>query len=109
MVVGKQTQRGGERFSTGQRIGYVEAYLESCRAGSPSSPILPLWSLRALNNEYRHAGKTRMSELCTQLEAELIGLQSGTNADGLLNELSQIARSLRDAHRPAAAPHTELS
>ena len=50
MFMGNNAAREGTG-AAGVRIGLVRAYLENLRTGKPASPILPLWSLRALHDE----------------------------------------------------------
>jgi hypothetical protein len=84
------------------RIEHVRAYLQDFRLGKPSPVMIPLWNLRALQDESRQAGHMDVCELCRRMETEIIALQmhQGHDVDALIAEVSKTAALIkRCAHR----------
>ena len=72
-----------------RRLEHVETYVQDFVRGKPSSSLLPLWNLRALQDECRQAGRQDISALCQQLEHRIMALQTGCweNRDRLAAEI----------------------
>ncbi len=81
------------------RLGQVEAYIDGVRRGQATSPMLPLWNLRALYDQSCHAGHTEISELCTRMESRIMSLPAdGTsNSEALLADLARDAAIIRQS------------
>ncbi|MDZ4858352.1 MAG: hypothetical protein SGI88_05165 [Candidatus Hydrogenedentes bacterium] len=72
-----------------ERIRHIEEYIETFRTGRALSAVPPLWNLRVLHDECKHAGQDDISEMCSQLESHVIQLQMshGLMPESLMVEL----------------------
>ena len=73
-------------------LGPVENYVKCMRQGHASSPVVPLWHLRALHDKSAHAGMTQISELCAKIEARVVAMyvSRDENSNDLMTELSRV-------------------
>lgn len=80
------------------RLQYVRKYLRDLRHGLPSSSIVTLWNLRALQDESRRAGHRDFAELCQLMESRIIALQAGRYEDPeqLVAEIGGMCEHLRE-------------
>jgi len=89
------------------RLEHVQRYLWDVRRGQDASVMVPLWNLRALQDESRQAGYKDISELCGWMERSIISLdmlggRSPRNAsardngqDKLLSEIARVGDYIR--------------
>ena len=88
--------RNKARLSSAQeRIQRVEEYLKTIHSGRPLSAVPPLWNLRALHDECKHAGHDDLSELCAELESRVIQLQMNRSMqDSVMTELLGMTKNI---------------
>jgi len=86
------------------RLEHVRKYLRDCQQGEPSSVMVPLWNLRALQDESRQAGHKDLSELCVWMERTIIALQTrqNGNAERLVAEMGRVAEYIKQRANTAA-------
>ena len=58
------------------RLEHVQRYLWDVRRGQGASVMVPLWNLRALQDESRQAGHKDISELCDWMERSIMSLET---------------------------------
>ena len=58
------------------RLEHVQRYLWDVRRGQDASVMVPLWNLRALQDESRQAGYKDISELCGWMERSIMSLDA---------------------------------
>ena len=93
------------------RLDHVRNYLQDFRRDRSSSVMVPLWNVRALDDECIQVGHKDLSELCSWMERGLLELQlrHGKRADELLAELADACnrieqRAHADAHGLEISP-----
>ena len=98
------------------RLQHLQKYLGDFRQGKFSSVVLPLWNLRALQDEMRLAGHRDLAELCRWMERGIMRLQMGKDEDPerLAAEIATVSEHIKRGVREAysgpdmpAAKHPE--
>jgi len=56
------------------RLKCIDQYISALFCGERPAPQPPLWHLRVLQDEHRHAGRKDMANMCRELERLLIAL-----------------------------------
>lgn len=79
-------------------LSRVEDYVKQMRQGKASSPVIPLWHLRALHDKSSHAGLTQISDLCSKIEARIVAMyvSRDDNPTDLMTELSRVTDIIQD-------------
>ena len=85
------------------RLEQVKNYLRDSRAGKPSSVVLPLWNLRALQDEGKQAGYVDLADLCRKIENDIMALETchGTDLDVMTARILATVALVKDAVRRA--------
>ncbi|MCC6795073.1 MAG: hypothetical protein IT366_08135 [Candidatus Hydrogenedentes bacterium] len=75
----------------------LEDYVKCLRQGHASSPVIPLWHLRALHDKSAHAGMTQISDLCAKIEARIVAayVSRDENSSDLMTELSRVTNIIQ--------------
>lgn len=73
------------------RMEHVWKYLQSFRKRQQSSVVVPLWNLRALQDESRQVGHKDLAELCAWMEQSVMTLAT-TRDDETQQLIAEIAR-----------------
>jgi phosphoenolpyruvate synthase/pyruvate phosphate dikinase len=86
------------------RLEHVRRYLRDFLQGQPSSVMVPLWNLRALQDESRQAGHKDLSELCVWMERRIMALQTrrDENAGRLVAEIARVGEYVKQRAHTAA-------
>jgi len=84
-------------------LGPVENYVKCMRQGHASSPVIPLWHLRALHDKSAHAGMTQISDMCAKIEARIVAMyvSRDENSSDLMTELARVTNIVQSG--PASA------
>ncbi len=79
------------------RLEHVQRYLWNVRHGAAPSPMIPLWNVRALQDESRQAGFKDFAEICKWLEQAIVALdtQQEGNTDKLVTQIVRLSGLLK--------------
>jgi len=93
------------------RLEHIRRYLRDFQRGRTPSLMVPLWNLRALQDESRQVGHRDISELCISMERSIMALEmrQDEEPDKLVAEIVRVGEYIRQRVHTLACGGEELA